>query len=83
MDKEWSMVRALPWFLVAGLLAGCAGKPVAEEVEGDSPTQPLQLSCYQAGWQAETVPVIYKRGGQEVWDRYEFMPRATGGIGCL
>lgn len=30
------MVRALPWFLIAGLLAGCAGKPAAEEVESDS-----------------------------------------------
>lgn len=49
------MVRALPWFLIAGLLAGCAGKPAVEEVESDSPSQPLQLSCYQAGWQAETV----------------------------
>ncbi|WP_122283325.1 hypothetical protein [Pseudomonas syringae group genomosp. 3] len=77
------MVRALPWFLIAVLLAGCAGKRAADEVESDSQTQPLQLSCYQAGWQAETVPVIYKRGGPEVWDRYEFMPRKTGSVGCL
>ncbi|KTB61856.1 hypothetical protein [Pseudomonas syringae] len=77
------MVRALPWVLIAGLLAGCASKPEAEDVEADAPNQPLQLSCYQAGWQAETVPVIYKRGGQEVWDRYEFMPRKTGSVGCL
>ncbi|MEE4695729.1 hypothetical protein V2K79_06320 [Pseudomonas alliivorans] len=76
------MVRALPWFLIAGLLGGCAGKPEAEEAESASRTDVLHLSCHQAGWQAETVPVIYKRGGQEVWDRYEFMPKATGLPGC-
>ncbi|CAM3492519.1 hypothetical protein BZK31_27140 [Pseudomonas floridensis] len=75
------MVRALPWFLIAGLLGGCAGKPEAEKVEGDSLAHVLKPSCYQAGWQAETVPVIYKRGGQEVWDRYEFMPK-PGETGC-
>ncbi|RMQ46550.1 putative lipoprotein [Pseudomonas cichorii] len=76
------MVRTLPLLLIAGLLAGCASKPGVDEAEPESQAQLLQLSCYQAGWQAETVPVIYKRGGQEVWDRYEFMPR-VGEVGCL
>ncbi|MCD5992400.1 hypothetical protein KDX38_02070 [Pseudomonas sp. CDFA 602] len=75
------MVRGLPLVLIAGLLGGCASKPEAEEAESASLTHVLHLSCYQAGWQAETVPVIYKRGGQEVWDRYDFMPKA-GEVGC-
>ena len=75
------MVRALPLFFMAGVLAGCASGPVADEAESAPQAQLLQLSCYQAGWQAETVPVIYKRGGREVWDRYEFMPQ-VGNVGC-
>ncbi|MCV4340211.1 putative periplasmic lipoprotein [Pseudomonas capsici] len=76
------MGRTLPLLLVAGVLAGCAGKPEVDDAVPEPQAQLLQLSCYQAGWQAETVPVIYKRGGQEVWDRYEFMPR-VGNVGCL
>lgn len=75
------MVRALPLFLMAGLLAGCASEPASDEAGPASPGQPLQLSCYQARWQAETVPVIYRRGGQEVWDRYEYMP-VVGNVAC-
>lgn len=75
------MVRALPLFLMAGVLAGCASERASDEAGLASPDQPLQLSCYQARWQAETVPVIYKRGGQEVWDRYEYMP-VVGNVAC-
>jgi len=74
------MVKPLPLLLIAGLLAGCASKPEAEEAQrprGDL----LQVSCYQAGWQAETVPVVYKRGGPEFWEKYDFMP-AVGPVAC-
>jgi len=74
------MVKPLPLLLIAGLLAGCASKPEAEEAQkpgGDL----LQISCYQAGWQAETVPVVYKRGGPEFWEKYDFMP-AVGPVAC-
>jgi hypothetical protein len=75
------MTRALPLFFMAGLLAGCASGSAVDETESAAQAQPLQLSCYQARWQAETVPVIYKRGGREVWDRYEFMPQ-VGNVAC-
>lgn len=75
------MTRALPLLLLTGLLAGCASGPAADEAELSVAAQPLQLSCYQARWQAETVPVVYKRGGREVWDRYEFMPQ-VGNVAC-
>lgn len=75
------MTRALPLFFVAGLLAGCASGPAVDDGQATAQAQPLQLSCYQARWQAETVPVIYKRGGREVWDRYEFMPQ-VGNVAC-
>jgi hypothetical protein len=75
------MVRALPLFFMTGLLAGCASGPAIDETEPAPETQLAQLSCYQARWQAETVPVIYKRGGLEVWDRYEFMPQ-VGNVAC-
>ena len=75
------MTRALPLIFMTGLLAGCASGPEADTAELTASAQPLQLSCYQARWQAETVPVIYKRGGREVWDRYEFMPQ-VGNVAC-
>ena len=74
------MVKPLPLLIMAGLLVGCASKPEAGS-ETDASAKPLQVSCYQAGWQAETVPVVYKRGGPEVWEKYEFMP-AVGPVAC-
>jgi SRSO17 transposase len=73
------MVKPLPLFILAGLLAGCASEPEAEEVQ--RAPQLLQVSCYQANWQAETVPVIYKRGGQAALEKYEFMPN-LGPVAC-
>ncbi|HXR00762.1 MAG TPA: hypothetical protein VN798_10260 [Pseudomonas sp.] len=74
------MVKPLPLLIMAGLLVGCAGKPQAQVASNASPDT-LQVSCYQAGWQAETVPIVYKRGGPEVWEKYEFMP-AVGPVAC-
>lgn len=75
------MVKVLPVLLIAGVLAGCAGTPASEDKQDDSPAAPVQLSCYQARWQAETIQVVDKRGGQAFWDRYDFMPQ-IGNVGC-
>lgn len=63
--------------LLAILLVGCASEPQ----EAAKEAEPLHLSCYQAGWQAETVPIVDKRGGPDVWEKYEFMP-AVGPVAC-
>jgi len=63
------MIKRLALLTIAGLMVGCASSPEADE----APVAPavLHVSCYQAGWQAETVPIIYKRGGQEALDKYD------------
>ena len=73
------MLKPLPLLIVAGLLSGCASEPEADEV--DRAPDVLQVSCYQARWQAETVPILYKRGGDTALDKYEFMP-TVGPVGC-
>lgn len=73
------MVKPLPLLIMAGLLVGCASKPEAQT--SNTTSELLQVSCYQAGWQAETVPIVYKRGGPEVWEKYDFMP-AVGPVAC-
>jgi hypothetical protein len=73
------MVKPLPLLLMAGLLGGCASKPEADA--STAAPELLQVSCYQAGWQAETVPVVYKRGGPDFWEKYDFMP-AVGPVAC-
>ncbi len=79
MQKGNEMLRPLPLLIIAVLLAGCATEPEAVEVVREPAL--VQLSCYQANWQAETVPVIYKRGGEAVLDKYEFMPN-LGPVAC-
>lgn len=73
------MIKPLPLLIIAGLLAGCASEPEAEEADREPSV--LHLSCYQARWQAETVPVLYKRGGEAALEKYEFMP-AVGPVAC-
>jgi hypothetical protein len=75
------MLKPLPLLIVAGLLAGCASEPKAEADNTDRAPDVLQVSCYQAHWQAETVPILYKRGGETVLDKYEFMP-VVGPVAC-
>ena len=73
------MLKPLQLLLIAGLLAGCASEPEAEEAAREPAL--AHLGCYQANWQAETVPVIYKRGGSAVLEKYEFMPD-VGAVPC-
>ncbi|MFS0825697.1 hypothetical protein [Pseudomonas phoenicis] len=61
------MVKQLPVMLMAVLLGACAGSPAPEADSAPTP----QGGCYQSQWQAETVPVISKRLGQEGLEKYD------------
>lgn len=75
------MNKRLVWVVFAALLAGCSSTP-AEMPRQPKPEQsPSKGGCYQAGWQAETAPVINKRQGQEALERYDPEAQPPGG-GC-
>jgi hypothetical protein len=57
----------------AGLLAGCGSTPSAAPAPG-KPVPASEKSCYQADWQAETMPVINKRIGNERLEKYDSAP---------
>ena len=65
------MVKLLPLLMIAGFLAGCAGssKPAPEAAT------PEESGCYQADWQAETMPVISKRIGPDGLEKYDSPPK--------
>ena len=68
------MIKSLALVIAAGLLAGCGSTPsAAPEAGKPSATQPKK-SCYQADWQAETMPVINKRIGNERLEKYDAAP---------
>ncbi|KQB54024.1 hypothetical protein AQS70_08110 [Pseudomonas endophytica] len=71
------MVKLLPLLIVAGFLAGCAGsaEPSAE------PATPEESGCYQAEWQAQSVPLVNKRSGPEALEKYE-RPQPSKEHGC-
>jgi len=71
------MVKLLPLLIVAGFLAGCAGSapPPAEAAT------PEESGCYQADWQAQSVPLVNKRSGPEALEKYE-TPQPSKGHGC-
>ncbi|MEO6676828.1 MAG: hypothetical protein ABIO21_05575 [Pseudomonas sp.] len=67
------MIKSLVLVIAAGLLAGCGSTPRAvPEAEKPGPSQ--KKSCYQADWQAETMPVINKRIGNERLEKYDSAP---------
>ena len=67
------MIKSLALVIAAGLLAGCGSTPsVAPEAE--SPAAVQKKNCYQADWQAETMPVINKRIGNERLEKYDDAP---------
>ncbi|PVZ15578.1 MULTISPECIES: lipoprotein [unclassified Pseudomonas] len=72
------MNRPIAVLGLAALLAACSGKPVSEP---PGPEAPAGGGCRQAGWQAETAPVISKRQGQEALERYDPEAQAAGS-GC-
>ena len=67
------MIKSLALVIAAGLLAGCGSTPSAEPAAG-KPGPVQKKSCYQADWQAETMPVIIKRLGNERLEQYDSAP---------
>ena len=67
------MIKSLALVIAAGLLAGCGSTPIAAP-EAEKASAPLKKSCYQADWQAETMPVINKRIGNERLEKYDAAP---------
>ncbi|MCP1509321.1 hypothetical protein J2Y83_005295 [Pseudomonas marginalis] len=67
------MIKSLALVIAAGLLAGCGSTPSAAPAPGKAlPAQ--KKNCYQADWQAETMPVINKRMGNERLEKYDSAP---------
>jgi hypothetical protein len=67
------MIKSLVLVIAAGLLAGCGSTPNAAP-EAGTPGVQAKKSCYQADWQAETMPVINKRIGNERLEKYDAAP---------
>ncbi|AZE97092.1 hypothetical protein C4J96_5024 [Pseudomonas orientalis] len=67
------MIKSLALMIAAGLLVGCGGTPSAAP-EPEKASAPFRKSCYQADWQAETMPVINKRIGNERLEKYDSAP---------
>ena len=67
------MFKSLALVIAAGLLAGCGSTPNAAP-EAGTPGAQARKSCYQADWQAETMPVINKRIGNERLEKYDAAP---------
>ena len=68
------MIKSLVLVIAAGLLAGCGSTPSAVP-EAEKPTPAQKKSCYQADWQAETMPVISKRIGPDGLEKYDSPPK--------
>ncbi|MGF6093663.1 hypothetical protein [Pseudomonas sp. 18175] len=68
------MIKSLALVIAAGLLAGCGSSPTAAPDVGQPASAQPKKSCYQADWQAETMPVINKRIGNERLEKYDSAP---------
>ncbi|QJI35278.1 MULTISPECIES: hypothetical protein [unclassified Pseudomonas] len=68
------MIKSLALVIAAGLLAGCGSTPNAEAEPEKAGAAPRK-SCYQADWQAETMPVINKRIGPDGLEKYDSPPK--------
>ena len=67
------MIKSLALVFAAGLLAGCGSAPTAASTP-EQPAAQQKQSCYQADWQAETMPVINKRIGNDRLEKYDSAP---------
>ncbi|MGE1152692.1 hypothetical protein [Pseudomonas sp. ICMP 460] len=68
------MIKSLALVIAAGLLAGCGSTPSAAPSPAGKPAPAPRNTCYQADWQAETMPVINKRIGNERLEKYDSAP---------
>ncbi|KTC12025.1 hypothetical protein AO391_19640 [Pseudomonas marginalis ICMP 9505] len=68
------MIKSLALVIAAGLLAGCGSTPSAAPPPAGKPVPTQRNNCYQADWQAETMPVINKRIGNERLEKYDSAP---------
>lgn len=68
------MIKSVVLVIAAGLLAGCGSTPSAAPAAGKQPAAQQKKSCYQSDWQAETMPVINKRIGNERLEKYDAAP---------
>ncbi len=77
LKGSMDMVKLLPLLMIAGFLAGCASSapPTAEAAT------PEESGCYQADWQAQSVPLVNKRSGPDALEKYE-SPQASKERGC-
>ncbi|WP_338484677.1 hypothetical protein VRB67_22495 [Pseudomonas trivialis] len=66
------MIKSLALVIAVGLLAGCGSTPSAPPAPEKAAAP--QNSCYQVDWQAETMPVINKRIGNERLEKYDAAP---------
>lgn len=66
------MLKLLPLLMIAGFVAGCSGSPKPA---------PEESGCYQADWQAQSVPLVNKRSGPEALEKYE-SPTPSKERGC-
>ena len=63
------MVKLLPLLMIAGFVAGCSGSPKP----APEAATPEESGCYQADWQAQSVPLVNKRSGPEALEKYSIM----------
>ena len=66
------MVKPLALLIAAGMLVACGSNPKAKP---DPAPQSVEKGCYQADWQAETMPVISKRIGPDGLEKYDSPPK--------
>lgn len=67
------MIKPFALVIAAGLLTGCGSAPKAPA--DDAPGAAPHKGCYQADWQAETMPVISKRIGPDGLEKYDSPPK--------
>jgi len=77
LKGSMDMVKLLPLLMIAGLLAGCAG---SSEPAPEAAT-PEESGCYQADWQAQSLPLVNKRSGPQALEKYE-SPTPSNVRGC-
>ena len=71
------MLKLLPLLMIAGFVAGCSGSPKP----APEAATPEESGCYQADWQAQSVPLVNKRSGPEALEK-DASPTPSKERGC-